>query len=340
MSTPSRPATIKTIAADTGYSIATVSRALSGSDALKSTTREAIKEAAERLGYQQDRTAVRLKTGRTQVVAFILNREDQSHAFARLMLLGMTDALKESGYHVIIIPEQAQESPLDTVRFVVEQRAADGLILTHTLPEDPRVAYLTEQDIPFVTHGRTLMNSRHAYVDFDNESFAYQATRALIQKGREQICLIPAPCHQSYREHIITGYQRAITEANLPSHIVHELDLNAAPEALEKLVLSQIGQTDAYVVPQENAALPVISTLQRQGYRIGSDIDVAVKQVTSMTDYLNLPLLRCRENLQAAAQTMARQLLTQMNPNRFPALSSGQHVLQPATLEVFPYEPA
>ncbi|PPC74202.1 LacI family transcriptional regulator, partial [Pokkaliibacter plantistimulans] len=47
-------ATIKTIAAATGFSIATVSRALSGGSPMREATREEILATAKRLGYHQD----------------------------------------------------------------------------------------------------------------------------------------------------------------------------------------------------------------------------------------------------------------------------------------------
>ncbi|WP_110187364.1 LacI family DNA-binding transcriptional regulator [Pokkaliibacter plantistimulans] len=302
-------ATIKTIAAATGFSIATVSRALSGGSPMREATREEILATAKRLGYHQDRAAVRLKTGRTQVIAFVLNREDRLHAFARLMLLGISDGLINSGYHLIVVPEQPGESPLDTVRYLVERRAADGLILTHTQPQDPRVKYLSEVGMPFVTHGRTEMVTPHSYCDFANETFAYQATQALIARGRTRIRVILPPARNTYRGHILDGYSRAMHEAGLPRLIAEGVDLNTLPEQLHAYADTVWQDCDAFFIPEETAALPVISLLQRRGRVIGSDVDIAIKQLTSIGDYLNLPLIRFKENLQQAGGIMAEQIL-------------------------------
>ncbi len=46
---------------------------------------------------------------------------------------------------------------MEPVRYVVETRSADGIIMSRTEARDPRVAYLIEHNMPFATHGRTDM---------------------------------------------------------------------------------------------------------------------------------------------------------------------------------------
>lgn len=65
-------ATIRDVAKAAGVSIATVSRALNGSSHLSPDTRQKVLVAAEELGYQKDRLAAAMRTGRTGAIGLVL----------------------------------------------------------------------------------------------------------------------------------------------------------------------------------------------------------------------------------------------------------------------------
>ena len=65
-------ATIKDVAKKSGFSVCTVSRALSGKGYLKEETRQKIMDAVKELDYRPNTLAVNLKTGRRQTLALIL----------------------------------------------------------------------------------------------------------------------------------------------------------------------------------------------------------------------------------------------------------------------------
>ena len=64
--------TIKTIAQETGLSIATVSKALKHSPQVRPETRAIVVAAAERVGYELNMHGVQLRTGKTYQVAAIM----------------------------------------------------------------------------------------------------------------------------------------------------------------------------------------------------------------------------------------------------------------------------
>ena len=73
--TDSERPTLKTIAAETGLAIATVSRALKDAPDIGEETKKRVREAAKRLGYRPNRAGVRLRTGKTNVIALTLSTE-------------------------------------------------------------------------------------------------------------------------------------------------------------------------------------------------------------------------------------------------------------------------
>src|SRR5690606_32565510 len=65
---PSGKPTLKTIAQMTGFAVTTISRALNNAPELSQDTRDRVQKVAAEVGYLPDRAALRLKTGRTNVI--------------------------------------------------------------------------------------------------------------------------------------------------------------------------------------------------------------------------------------------------------------------------------
>src|ERR1700755_3555951 len=86
--------TLRTIAEMTGLAITTISRALNNAPELSAETRERVQKIAAEIGYVPDRTALRLKTGRTHVVSLILDPHDEILNFSQSLVAGLTDALR------------------------------------------------------------------------------------------------------------------------------------------------------------------------------------------------------------------------------------------------------
>ena len=64
--------TLKTIAFMTGLGVTTVSRALKDAPDIGAETKERVRMVARQLGYQPNRAGVRLRTGKTNVIALVL----------------------------------------------------------------------------------------------------------------------------------------------------------------------------------------------------------------------------------------------------------------------------
>ena len=185
--------TLKTIAAETGLAIATVSRALKDASDIGEETKKRVRETAERLGYRPNRAGVRLRTGKTNVIALVLSTEADVMNHTSKLIYSIAEALRGSAYHLVVMPFFGDQDPMDPIRYIVETGSADGVVLNQTQPNDPRVRYLAEHNLPFATHGRTDMGIPHPYFDFDNEAYARLAVRELVKRGRKGLLLIPPP---------------------------------------------------------------------------------------------------------------------------------------------------
>lgn len=182
-------ATLKTIAELTGLSLRRSPLALRGGGSLKEETSRRVAEAAKELGYVPDRAGVRLRTGKTNVIALILAGDDEAIDFARHMIRGIGTAIAGTRYHLNVMPEFVNSDPIEAVRYVLENRVADGVIPAHTAPQDARAKLMMDQDFPFVTHGRTDFGAAHASHDFHAEAFVDMAVERLAAQGCRSILL-------------------------------------------------------------------------------------------------------------------------------------------------------
>src|SRR3954463_7379709 len=87
-------ATLRTISELTGLSPSTVSLALRGGERLRAETYKKVADAAAQLGYVPDRAGVRLRTGKTNVIALVLERTDETIDFARYLIQGIGHAIQ------------------------------------------------------------------------------------------------------------------------------------------------------------------------------------------------------------------------------------------------------
>lgn len=324
-------ATITTLAEVTGLSLATVSRALSGSDRVRPDTREKVLSAAKKLNYVRDRAAVRLKTGKTHVLAFIMDRKDVRHPGFVDLMVGVSDAVAGSDYHVIVLPDDARD-PMATVRYVVERGLADGVVLSHTLGKDPRVNYLLKAGVPFVTHGRTAKAKRHGYVDFDNNAYATSAVSALAARGRKRLAMLLPPEGGLFREHLLQGFQDACARLDVTGEAITSVDLDGPPASIYDWATQHAAAFDGIVMSREAPVVALVGAMSASGLVVGRDLDLAIKYSTDLPRFIREPVLACFEDLHLAGASIGRGLLHHLGKD---ASALPQILFQPPAFEAF-----
>ena len=307
-----RQPTLKTIADLAGLGVTTVSRALKDGPELAIETKARVRAIADKIGYRPHRAGVRLKTGRTFVISLVLNQADDMSDYARRLIMGISEALRGTQYHLQVLPQNIDQDPIDPVRYIVETAAADGLILTHSEPQDLRVKMLLERDFPFITFGRTELATPHPFIDTDNFDFTYRATQALIARGRKRIVIVLPPKQFTYSGHQLGGYRRALFEAGLTPRVAQGVDLYSPAFTLRSYANALATGSDApdgIICGSEIQALGMILGFQEAGFVIGKDVDIVNKKTSDMLDLVRLPTLQFTEDLIRAGHDCAKFLL-------------------------------
>ncbi|MBX4977864.1 LacI family transcriptional regulator [Rhizobium lentis] len=308
--------TLRTIATIAGLAVTTVSRALSDAPQISLETRQRVHRIAREIGYLPDRAAQRLKTGRTNVIAILLDPHEEVVGFSTSIMYGIAKALKETSYHLVVAPNFLSTTNVEAAEYIIRNHLADGLIFTRTEPLDARVRVLLESGFPFICHGRTEFSTPHPYVDYDNFSFAYEATRRLIAKGRTKVAVILPPKRLTFCQHILHGFMTAVREAGVAYEIPEAVDLDTSAGELRDFICSRAvapEAPDGFICPGEVSALAVISGMSDVGSTLAIDYDIVAKETSRLLTQLQPEVDTIHEDLTAAGEHLGRMLLRRIN---------------------------
>ncbi len=320
--------TLRTLAAITGLGVSTVSQALRDSPEIAEETRKRVRLAAQQAGYRPNRAGVRLRTGKTNVIAVVLNAQDEGSGFVADFVFGLSSGLENSGYHLVITPYDLSD-PMGPVRYIVETASADGIIISRTQPDDPRVRYLTDVGMPFATHGRTDMGIEHPYHDYDNDAFAYKALRLLAERKRKRIALISPPPALNYYRHTIAGFARGLRDFGLEAFALGDCDSDSSLTGLRDMGRS-IGARNHYPDGVISAATTSVFAftlgLNDAGLKIAHDYDVVCKHQSDLLAMANPHMISVPEDFRAAGSDLAQILMQSINGALTQTL---QHIVAP-----------
>ncbi|OYU39763.1 MAG: transcriptional regulator [Pseudorhodobacter sp. PARRP1] len=303
--------TLKTIAAATGLAIATVSRALKDAPDIGEETKRRVRETALRLGYRQNRAAVRLRTGKTNVIALLLSTESDVMNHTSKLLYSIADALRGTAYHLVVMPFFRDQDPMDPVRYIVETESADGIILNQTKPDDPRIRYLAEQNLPFATHGRTDMGLDHPYFDYDNESYGRLAVQALAERGRRHVYVIAPPRNHMYARHMIIGASHEAAARGMRFELADEVTSDSSADAIEVDIACRFASNppDAIIAGSTTGAIAAVAGAERVGLRIGQDFDIAAKEAIRLLHRFRKEMIVVQEDVARAGNFLAHAVM-------------------------------
>ena len=303
--------TLRTLAQITGLGVSTVSQALRDNPEIADETRRRVKLAAQQAGYRPDRAGVRLRTGKTNVITLILNSDGPSLSLTEQMVYGISDVLKGTPSQLVVTPYELSD-PMAPVRYVVENKLADGVIISRTQADDPRVRYLVDNNMPFATHGRTQCGINHPFHDYDNEVFANLAVAALAKRGRKRIAHLIPPPGLLFHLHAITGFANALREFGLSEFLANNLniDTNIAEVLRFGTDVAQLNDApDGYVSYSELSTMAIITGLEAAGKTLGRDFDIVTKQCSPFMSWFRPGLMMINEDHKLAGRELAKAVL-------------------------------
>lgn len=266
-----KPATIRDVARHARVSVASVSRALNGSDTVTEETRRRIIESAEALQYVPHSGARSLSTSKTNTLGIIL--PDLYGEFFSELIRGMDLAAREHGYHLIV---SSSHDDADGAAAAIRSMRGrvDGLFVLSPQIDSANLATAMAGRLPVVLmHGGAAESALPSIV-VDNNGGARAAVGHLLAGGCRNIAHIAGPAGNLEAEARLAGYLEAMAEAGLDPHVV-EGDFNqGSGHASAQALMAAPRRFDGVFCGNDMMAIGALLAFQEAGVRCPEDVAV------------------------------------------------------------------
>lgn len=293
MQVPKRKSTssIVDVAAEAGVSIQTVSNVLNFPERVRPKTREHVLKVVKNLDYTPNLSARRLRSRKAASIAVRVDSNSSPGLFKGFIqddfVFELIEAAEKRGIKVIAYTAASENSEVDKLKKFIKSRDTDGIILTSTKVDDPRLSFLEMNDVPFLSFGKpwghvNLYSTSHPWVDIDGSFGISEVTKMLWEKGCRKIGFAgwigngaAGPLPQSVGEDRYLGWKKTFTELLGKSErsgksalkgleVFGEQSIESGRQAARRL-LDSASNIDAVVCVSDTIALGCLLEFQRIG---------------------------------------------------------------------------
>jgi DNA-binding LacI/PurR family transcriptional regulator len=308
---------IRRLARELDLSIGTVSRALNDRPDVNAATRARVKAAAAAAGYEPNQSGRSLRKGCTGIVAAVIPTAGvmpSAEATFLRVLEGVRRTLRREDIDLIVLLRGPHEDPLAHLQRIVSRRVADGIIVTQTRRADPRIAYLRDADVPFVTFGRSAGVEGYAWADFDFEQAAREAARLFVAGGHRRLALVTNEFDMNYNDLMRAVFREEAVRQGLPRDAVAEWTTRTGrllPESHAALADSATAPT-AFLAGNEVIAAELCAALAALGRPAGVASSVVSARTVLELERHRPALTSFDTDLDAVGRALAEQLLASL----------------------------
>jgi LacI family transcriptional regulator len=308
--------TLKDIAQKSGYSVTTVSRALTGYSDVNEQTRQHIMDIASALGYQPNLLARQFRSQSTQTLGLIIPTHDYtfSTGFYSQLMLGIGDAASLEHYDLLISAQEPGDAEMAAYRRMVAGNRVDGMIIARTRQNDARIRYLQEHNHPFVVSGRSAPGeaSDYPYIDVDSQTGIYSVVQHFVEKGYHDIGLILPPAQIAFTGYRHEGYRAGLADAGIPyraDYVVNgDLWWSGGYQGTQSL-LDRHPHLTAIIACNDLMALGAMSAVQERGLQVGRDVAIAGFDDIPAAEYAYPPLTTVHQPIYEIGQRLVKLLI-------------------------------
>ncbi len=304
--------TLLSISKRTGFSVATVSRVLSGQAVkyrISAKTVQLISEEAKKSNYVPSLLAKGLRTSKTHTIGLLIPSIENPY-FANIASIIIFEA-KKFGYTIVLVDTiESEENEREGIASLLS-RKVDGIVVV-PCGQDP--AYLEEidrQDIPVVLIDRYFDTTSLSYVCTNNYKGARMAVNHLIDSGHDNIlCIRGVPQSMPTKERV-RGYLDALLTHGLAdkARIVGD-DFSIQNGYVEtKLALSHRQHPSAIFAMSNTILLGAVKAIRESGLKIPTDVSIVSFDNNIYLDYLDPAITRVNQPINEVGMLAVKLLI-------------------------------
>lgn len=288
--------TIKDVAALAGVSPSTVSRVCNDHPTISAETRERVRSAMSKLGYEPNISAQQAEQ-RLRMISVLLPpspKEVYENSFYLQVIRGISQVCNQRQVACSVITGKDTAEMLQALQAMSQSGQNDGFILLYSRKGDPVADYLCEHGLLYVLIGKDEQGTGQTIcIDNDNLLAGREATEYLYQAGHRRIGYLGSESTLVFSAERRSGYQLALLQHNLPLRPDYCIEMESPnfdrTENLRQLLRSPDRPT-ALVVSDDMLAVGLERICSALGLRIPEDISI-ISFNNSLIAQLNDPQL-------------------------------------------------
>ena len=323
---PGTIVTLKDVAAASGVSISTASRALDERTTSRSASAAHVRKVAEDLGYRRNSFASSLRRGETRTLGVLVPR--LSDTVMALMFEELERAASSRGYFAMVATSGDDPGDERRAAETLLDRNVDGLILATARLDDELPRLLRQRNVAHALVLRTDGVSPSSLGD--DEVGGYLAVRHLIDLGHRDIAVVTGPSFTSTGTARVAGARRALKEANIETPEEWLLAAGYGIEngfaAGEALLRQDRRRPTAIFAANDNLAMGVIAAAHRLNITVGEGLALVGYNDIPLSSRLATPLSSVRVPLDQIANNAIDLIV---NPGKEPRIRKAMPSLIP-----------
>jgi LacI family transcriptional regulator len=309
---------IHDLAARTGVSVATVSRALNGSPEVSEATREKILALARELDYTPSAAARTLVSRRSHVDGVILEtgagHPHLLHPFFQEVLVGLQHGAGAKGYDLLLFATDEPGNGFGGTHSYLrraEHHGVDGVVVMGLHGPDPEIERLTASPIPCVAVDAKPGGPRTGSVMSENGDGAAQAVRHLHELGHTRIATITGALATEPAIDRLAGYHEELTRLGLDSRDEYVVEGDFYDESgyrATRRLLELSERPTAIFAASDQMAAGALRAAHDLGVRVPEDLAVVGFDDITLAGVIQPPLTTVRQEMHAIGEAAANSL--------------------------------
>ena len=309
---------IKDIAKQLGISISTVSFVVNGKAREKRISVELTQRVlalVEELGYKPDALARSFRTGKTNIIGFLV--DDISRPFFSNLARFIDEKAAKNGYKIIYSSTRGSKKKAIELLQIFQDRHVDGYIIA--LPEglETEVGALTESRKPVVLFDRYFKELNTDYVVINNEESTHKATCHLVDNGYQNIGFVTIDTIEQQMLDRLKGYEDAVAQAGLVPSIL-KINYIKAATGLPAIIdyLTEQKQLDAVIFSANYLCMDGLRAIRHLERNIPDDLAVLSFDDFELLEFISPTITAIAQPLEEIAENIMTILMHKLNNPR------------------------
>lgn len=311
--------TLKQIAAETGLSLSTVSRVVTGKGYVSEEARRLTEEAVHRLEYAKRDPRAMITSGREDLVMLLIGGIRSSLASETIELL-CRELRSKQKRPFIAVTDFDPEAERSYLQFAADNHFFG--IIAMTLTETPEtLALLQHLSCPITMIDKYLPSVEMDYLRPDYYRMGFDSAEYLLKKGHRKIAFIGGRASSPITQDKKMGFEDCLNAFGCeirPEWIIHADRL--IYENGEKIVdlLLGLSELPTAIVSSNDISVSIVNELIAHGVRVPEDISLFTCEDSSMARFCQVPLTAMSIDMERIAIDAVRLLIRRQRHPRFP----------------------